>query len=80
MLSTAVLALLCAFVSILFCFVMHHARAAYNLVTTNSYLRVILGGIIVIAVTLFLDTPAFNGAGMNLVEEPWPAIPIGQPS
>ena len=69
MLSTAVLALLCAFVSILFCFVMHHARAAYNLVTTNSYLRVILGGIIVIAVTLFLDTPAFNGAGMNLVEE-----------
>lgn len=63
-----VLAFICAFVSILFCFIMHHARPIYNRITQNSYLRVILGGSIVVIVSLVLGTTEFNGAGMNIVE------------
>jgi H+/Cl- antiporter ClcA len=64
-----ILAVLCAFVSILFCVVLHKADHLYKKFLTNPYIRVFVGGCIVIVLTLIVGDQTYNGAGMNIVEK-----------
>jgi H+/Cl- antiporter ClcA len=64
-----ILAVLCAFVSILFCVVLHKADHLYKKFLENPYLRVFVGGCIVIVLTLIVGDQTYNGAGMNIVEK-----------
>ena len=57
---------LCAVVAILFCKVMHLAPRLYDLVTPNPYLRVLLGGVIIVGLTLLLGRD-YNGAGIDVI-------------
>ena len=64
----AVLAALCALVSVLFCGVIHgmeHLMAKY---LPNPWVRVVTGGFAVIALTYLCGTTDYNGAGMEVVE------------
>ena len=61
-----VFGLLCAIVSILFCKMMHLAPRLYDLVTSNPYLRVFLGGVLVIGLTLIFGCD-YNGAGIDVI-------------
>lgn len=74
----AVLALGCAWVSILFCEVLHRAEHFAARRVANAYLRAALSGCLVIALTLAVGTRDYNGAGMGIVTaalagtaEPW---------
>ena len=65
---TGFLALLCAIVSVLFCQVLKFSGKTYKKLLPNPYLRVFVGGCIVVALTFLSGTRFYNGAGMNVIE------------
>ena len=62
------LALICAFVSILFCLGLHRGSKLAEKLVKNSLYRALLGGVLLIGMTLLTGGTAYNGAGFNLVE------------
>lgn len=64
----AILAILCALVSILFCVMLHTSQKLYAKYLKNPYLRIFIGGILVILLTLLVGDQTYNGAGMNVIE------------
>lgn len=67
MLRMAVLAALCALVSVLFCMVMHFFEHLMARRLANPWLRAMVGGFAVIALTCLCGTTDYNGAGMEVV-------------
>lgn len=67
MLRMAVLAALCALVSVLFCAVMHFFEHQMAHRLKNPWLRAVVGGLAVIALTYLCGTTDYNGAGMEVV-------------
>lgn len=68
----------CALVSILFCTVMHLAGRTFRRLVKNDFLRIALGGGLVVAFSFLLDTRDYNGGGMGIIfaalageAEPW---------
>lgn len=66
-LQTILLAALFALVSILFCIAMHTAGKLYKKYLPNQYIRVFVGGCLVILLTLIVGCRDYNGAGMDIV-------------
>ena len=64
----AVLAALCALVSVLFCTALHFAEHQMKKRLPNPWLRVVVGGAAVIALTLLCGVTDYNGAGMEIIE------------
>lgn len=60
------LGILCAMVAVLFCAIMHLVPKGYARITQNPYLKVLLGGVVVVLLTLLLGTD-YNGAGMPVI-------------
>ena len=58
---------LCAMVSILFCTIMHLVPRGYDKITKNPYLRALLGGVIVLLLSLALGRD-YNGAGVDVIQ------------
>ncbi len=67
--KTSILAVLCAFVSILFCVLLHQAAHLYKRFFKNTYIRIFVGGCIVIALTFLVGDQRYNGSGMALIDE-----------
>lgn len=63
----SVLAVLCALVSILFCVLLHESEFFYKKFFANPYVRAVVGGCIIIVLTLLVGDQTYNGAGMNMV-------------
>ena len=63
-----VLAVLCAFVSILFCRAMSFFKAQYARFFKNAYLRAAMGGVFLILLTLLVQTDDYLGPGMDVIE------------
>lgn len=61
------LAACCAFVSRLFCTVLHKSRQLYGRFLKNPYLRITVGGIAVIILTALVGSQKYNGAGMEQI-------------
>lgn len=61
------IAAICAFVSMAFCFVIHHTHSFFKKVFKNPYLRVFSGGVVIVALTLLVQSHDYNGAGMDVV-------------
>ena len=59
------LGVLCALISILFCWMMHFAEHQFHKIK-NPWIRVVTGGAVVIVLTYVFGTD-YNGAGMNVV-------------
>lgn len=74
-LRSALLAVCCAGVSILFCLTMQGVHKILEKITKNSCQRIILGGFLVIALTFLVGSRDYNGAGMDIVAR---AIEEGQ--
>lgn len=67
LIRTAGLAALAALVSILFCEVLHRTEKGVEKLTENSYLRVVLGGCVIIALTLAVGCRDYNGTGIDVI-------------
>jgi len=57
-----------AVVSILFCKCMHLSAKVFRKYFKNPFIRVVTGGIIIVALTLILNTTDYNGAGTDVIE------------
>lgn len=63
-----ILSVMCAFISILFCFVMKKVHHGYDKYIKSRYMKGFVGGAIVLALTLIIGNSDYNGGGMNIVE------------
>lgn len=63
-----VLAALCGVLSIFFCLVMKYCHRMLKGLFYNDYIRITVGGVILIALTLLVGSRNYNGAGMNVIE------------
>ena len=69
LLRVAVLAALCAFVSILFCSVLHHSEKILREKLKNPWLRAFVGGAVLLGLSLVFAAGRYNGAGMDVIAE-----------
>lgn len=67
MLRVLVLAALCAVVSMIFCFALHKTTNWYKHFLSNAYLRILVGGFLVVILTFLVQSHDYNGTGMNIV-------------
>ena len=67
LLRVAVLAALCALVSVLFCASLHGAEHLFSRYLRDPWLRAFFGGSLLLALTLLLHTTDYNGAGMAVI-------------
>lgn len=65
--SVILLGMFCAGVSVLFCLTMEAAGKYYKKFFSNGYIRIFVGGCIVVGVTMLLGTRDYNGAGMDVI-------------
>lgn len=67
-LQVLLLSILCAGLSILFCMALHQSGKLYKKYLKNKYLRIVVGGILVIALTYMFRTTDYLGVGMNIIQ------------
>lgn len=65
----SILAVLCALVSILFCIVLHQTEHLYKKFFSNPYLRALIGGCIIVVLTLMVGSQDYNGTGIGIIEK-----------
>ncbi len=65
----ALLSILCAIVSILFCVMLHRSEYLYKKYIKNPYLRAAAGGCIIILLTLLVGNQDYNGTGMHVISQ-----------
>ncbi len=65
--ETFVLAMLCAALSVIFCIVLHKTEHLFRKRLRNHYLRIFIGGLIIVILTYVLQTRSYNGTGMDIV-------------
>ena len=68
-LQVILLAALCACISALFCIALHKSGAIYQKYIKNQYLRIVVGGVLVIALAYLFRTTDYLGAGMNIIQD-----------
>lgn len=59
--------IVCAVVSIVFCIILHQSEHLFKKAFKNSYVRAIIGGVVIIALTVLIRTTDFNGAGVGVI-------------
>lgn len=62
------IAIICGFVSILFCFSIRKTETLAKKAFKSSYIRGLIGGLIVVILTYFVGSYDYNGAGMDVVK------------
>lgn len=67
MIKVGILAALCAVVSIIFCEALHKTNSLFSKYIKNSYLRIFVGGVIIVILTLLAGCRDYNGAGMDII-------------
>jgi len=67
--KVTILAVLCAVLSIAFCVMLHQTEHLYKKLFKNQYLRVVVGGCLIIVLTLLVGDQTYNGTGMHVIEE-----------
>lgn len=65
----ALLGILCALVSIVFCQALHTSGHLFKKYLPNPYIRIVVGAVAIILLTIIIQTSAYSGAGVNLIEE-----------
>ena len=68
-LETALLAMLCGLVSILFCVVLHQTDSLSKRLVKNPYFRGFLGGSLILIFTLIEGHQTYNGAGVEYIRD-----------
>lgn len=67
--KVTLIAVAAAMVSVLFCVILHKTAYLYEKYIQNRYIRIVAGGLFVIALTLLLGTREYLGAGEDIITE-----------
>ena len=62
------LAVVVALVSIVFCLAMKHSHKAFERYIANPYIRAVVGGVMVIALTFAVGSRDYNGSSIHIIE------------
>ena len=65
--QVVILAILCALISILFCFLLHRTEDLYKKWIQNQYLRILAGSALILFLMLVLQTRDYLGSGVDVV-------------
>lgn len=65
----SLLAVCCAIVSILFCMMLHQSEHFYKKFFSNPYVRVFVGGCLIIVLTLLVGDQRYNGTGITIISQ-----------
>lgn len=63
------LAILCGLVSMLFCVLLHQSEHLYKKFFRNPYIRALVGGCLVLVLTLLVGDQTYNGTGISIIQE-----------
>ena len=66
--KTIVIAAACAFLSMGFCVFLHKTEHLYKKIFKNRYLRIFVGGCLIVLLTVLVGNNDYNGAGMHTIE------------
>ena len=66
-LQVFIIAVAGALVSMLFCRLMHFSEHLFKKVFKNGYLRVVVGGVLIILLTVIVGSTDYNGGGIEIV-------------
>ncbi|MDO4477613.1 MAG: chloride channel protein [Lachnospiraceae bacterium] len=66
-LKTILIGILCALVGILFCEVMYYGHEFAKKAFPNSYVRVLVGGVAIVLLTLLIGSQTYNGLSSELI-------------
>ena len=66
-LKASFIAILCGLLSIVFCFVLKNSARIYRYFIRNPYLRIFIGGLLVVVLTFICGTYDYNGAGSEVI-------------
>ena len=67
--SVALIAAVFALVSIMFCSWLRHGEEIIDHLLPNPYIRAVVGGVVIIILTILVGSFAYNGAGMDVIEK-----------
>ena len=67
--KVTVLGALCSIVSIVFCESLHKTSRFVKKYIKNEYLRIALGGLVIVILTMMLRNTDYNGTGMNIISK-----------
>ena len=65
----AVIAAGAALLSLLFCNALHFSEKWAHKYLKNDYIRILVGGLLVVGLTLLVGTTDYNGGGMQIIEQ-----------
>jgi len=68
LLKIALLGAVSGIVSILFCYMLHKTEHLFEKVIKNQFIRIFVGGVIVVLFTLIIGSHRYLGTGMTMVE------------
>lgn len=63
------LAICCAVLSVLFCMALHSLGDFYRKYLKNPYIRIVVSSLVIILLTMLLQTDDYMGAGVNIIEQ-----------
>ncbi|MBQ2706557.1 MAG: chloride channel protein [Agathobacter sp.] len=66
--KVVLVAVICAFVSIGFCGILHRIEELYKKYLKNHFLRIFVGGCAIVLLTILVGNHDYNGAGMHTIE------------
>ena len=66
-LEAAVVGIACAAMAIVFCVAMHMGGKYFKKLIKNDYVRIFVGGAVVVALSMLLKTRDYNGGGMQVI-------------
>ena len=58
----------CSVVTMLFCLALHFVADLFKKLFKNAYLRIAVGGVLIIGLTLLVGNNDYNGGGMHIIE------------
>lgn len=66
--KVVIISVCAALVSFVFCKTMHFSHSFFKKYFKNEFLRIFVGGILIILLTIILGTSDYNGSGTNIIE------------
>lgn len=69
LLQAILLGAVCALVSIFFCIAMSRTKKVFDHFFKNEYIRIFVGGAIILGLTMLLGTRDYNGTGSHIIEK-----------
>lgn len=65
--KSIILSVLCAIVSVIFCLSLEKGEHLFKKMFKNPYIRIFVGGCIIVALAMLFGTRDYNGAGMDVI-------------